>query len=407
MAENSGERRMKYCLIVPDGGADAPVRQLGDLTPLEAADIPEMDCVAREGLLGVTSHVPARMTPGSSVALMSVAGYDPRRYFTGRGPLEAADLGLDMGDRDWAVRCNLVTVTDGVLRDFTAGHISTSEAAELIAALDEELGGDTLSFHVGTGYRHIMLKRDSGALDAETLPPHDVVGLPIVDTRPTGPNAGEFLDLMEKSRSVLRNHPVNAARVAEGKSVANMIWLWGQGTRPRMEPFSDRFGVRGAVISAVNLARGIGKLIGWQVIHVPGATGYLDTDYGAKGRAAVESLRERDLVLVHIEAPDEASHEGDAGAKVRALEQIDHHIVGPVMEHLRVRSGRVLVMPDHITSVVDGKHKRGLVPFALWGEGVEAASGVGFNEPEAEGTGVEMPDGHDLMAQLIGHERRG
>ncbi|MCK4376305.1 MAG: cofactor-independent phosphoglycerate mutase [Candidatus Brocadiae bacterium] len=394
---------MKYCVIVPDGAADYPLARLDGKTPLEAARTPSMDRAAREGLLGLTNHVPRRMTPGSSVAMMSVAGYDPARCFTGRGPLEAADLGIEMGPRDWAVRCNLITAAADTLVDFTAGHISTEEARVLIEALDAELGSAQLKFHVGTSYRRVLLYGGPGALAAETVPPHDVVGQPLRDNYPRGENSRLLVDLMERSRAILDSHDVNHVRRDLGKNPANMIWLWGQGVRPDLAGFEGRFGVRGAVISAVNLVRGIGRLVGWEVITVPGATAYVDTDYAAKGRYAVDALTRCDLVLVHIEAPDEASHERDLRGKIRALECIDRDIVGPVMAHGDMEGGlRVLTMPDHVTSVEDGKHKRGRVPFAMWGRGIEAASGYRYTEADAEAADVEIEHGWELMSHLVG-----
>ncbi|KPK64998.1 MAG: hypothetical protein AMK73_04300 [Planctomycetes bacterium SM23_32] len=395
---------MKYCVIVPDGAADYSLSELGGRTPLEAADTPHMDRAAAEGLIGLTDHVPPRMTPGSAVAMMSVTGYDPAACFTGRGPLEAADLGIEMGPDQWAVRCNLVTVADGLMADFTADHIPTQEAAALIAALNNDLGSDELAFHAGTSYRHVMTYGGAIALPAQTVPPHDIVGEPFEDHYPEGEGSEVLVYLMERSRGVLAAHPVNAARAARGDGPANMIWLWGQGVKPDLADFHRRFGVKGAVISAVNLVRGIGRLVGWEVVHVPGATGYVDTDYGAKGRYAVEALHRCDLVLVHVEAPDEAGHQRDLRAKIAALERIDADIVGPLMAH-RERAGllRLLIVPDHVTSVEDGKHKRGRVPFVMWGDGIEAASGARYTEAHAGASDVVVERGWELMGKFIGH----
>lgn len=394
---------MKYCVIVPDGAADHPVGRLEGKTPLQVARTPNMDRAARDGLLGVTCHVPPRMTPGSSVAMLSLMGYSPADHFTGRGPLEAADLGIEMGPRDWAVRCNLITADGDVLADFTAGHISTEEAEVLIETLNEEMGSDELSFHVGTSYRHVMMYSGDHHLDAQTTPPHDIVGQQMIEHHPDGPGDQFLIGLMDMSRSVLARHEINQVRVDLGENPANMIWLWSPGKSPAMPRFEDRFGLRGGVISAVNLVRGIGALIGWKAIRVPGATGYTDTDYAAKGRYAIDALKEFDIVLVHIEAPDEASHEQDVHAKVRAIEQIDSKIVGPVMAYAdEGQDLRLLVCPDHVTSIGDGKHQRGQVPFALWGHGVKAQSAVPFDESHAAATDVVIEPGHHLMAELIG-----
>ncbi|MFO8009099.1 MAG: 2,3-bisphosphoglycerate-independent phosphoglycerate mutase, partial [Candidatus Brocadiia bacterium] len=272
---------MKYCIIVPDGAADRPLTKLEGKTPLQAARTPGMDRAAREGLLGVTCHIPERMTPGSSVAILSVLGYDPAHYFNGRGPLEAADLGIELSRGQWAVRCNLITAAENMLADFTGGHVSTEEARVLLQALNDQLAGDDVRFHPGTSYRHVMVYSGSEVLDVQTTPPHDVVGTPLADNYPTGRGRQVLTDLMERSRAVLGPHEVNEVRVDLGKNPANMIWLWSPGPRPTMPPFEELFGLRGAAISAVNLVRGIARLIGWSIVEVPGATGYTDTDYAA------------------------------------------------------------------------------------------------------------------------------
>lgn len=393
----------KFLCVVPDGAADRPVARLDGKTPLQAARTPNMDRLAREGLLGVTRHVPSRMTPGSSVAMMSLMGYDPLEHFTGRGPLEAADLGLRMDAGDWAFRCNLITAGDDVLADFTAGHLSTEEAEVLIEALNRRLGTDEISFHVGTGYRHVMMDRGSEPFDLETVPPHDIVDGPLRDNYPQGEGADRLVELMDASCEVLEGHEVNEVRVDLGKNPANMIWLWSPGQKPMLDNFEALFGVRGAVISAVNLVRGIGRLIGWDVVHVPGATGYVDTDYAAKGRYAVDALDRYDLVLVHVEATDEASHEKDVKAKIRAIERIDREIVGPALAHAEGRGNvRIMVVPDHLTTVEDGRHRRGYVPFAIWGSGVRAESGVVFTEATAEAAEVVIEDGSELMEEFLG-----
>ena len=389
-------------MIISDGMADFPVSRLDNKTPLEAARTPNMDRAATEGLLGQVRTIPARMQAGSDVAIMSVMGYDPRRYYTGRGPLEAADMGVELGDDEWAFRCNLITTDGQTMVDFCAGHISTAEAELLIQAIDQELGSQSVEFYAGTSYRHLMIYRGTERLSLETTPPHDVIGESIIDNLPRGRGADMLLELMRRSVAVLDNHEVNHVRRDLRRSPANMIWLWGQGRHPDMELFADKYGCSGAIISAVNLVRGMAKLIGWKVIMVPGATGYIDTDYAAKGRYAVDSLKSHDLVLVHVEAPDEASHDGDLKAKIRAIEQVDSEIVGPVMAASSLYPDlRVLVLPDHITSVEQRRHARGPVPFAMWGAGIEARSGVGFTELSAAQTEVLWDRGHDLMGSFI------
>lgn len=394
---------MKYCIVVPDGAADYSLTKLDGRTPLEAARTPNMDRAAREGLLGVTRHVPPRMTPGSSVAMMSVLGYNPGEFFTGRGPLEAADLGLDMEPSDWAVRCNFITASDGTLADFTAGHIETEEARLLIETLNDALGTPDLSFHTGTSYRHVMLYRGEESLEAETTPPHDIVGEEMEEYYPNGPGDEFLMGLMQQSRRLLEAHDVNEVRLDLGKNPANMIWLWSPGKKPSMPAFADKFDLTGAAISAVNLVRGIARLIGWDIVQVPGATGYVDTDFAAKGRYTVDSLNDYDVVLVHVEAPDEASHERDIRTKIQCIERIDREIVGPVMAAAEQGEGlRLLVVPDHVTSVEDGRHKADDVPFALWGEGVKAASGLPFTEAHAASSEISIPDGYELIEELIG-----
>jgi len=393
---------MKFCVIIPDGMADLPVSRLGGKTPLQSARKPNMDRAAREGLLGQVRTIPPRMTPGSDTAIMSVVGYDPRKYHPGRGPLEAADMGVEMGEKDFAFRCNFITTDGKTLLDFTAGHITTKEADLLIRALNEHLGGPEVAFYTGASYRNLMLYKGNEPLKLEVLPPHDIVGTSIRDNLPKGQGSQVIADLMMRSADVLREHEVNRVRRDLHQNTADMIWLWGQGRRANMQPFLERYGCKGAAISAVNLVRGIAKLIGWDVIRVPGATGYTDTDYGAKGRYAVDALASYDLVLVHIEAPDEASHEGDIAAKIHAIERVDQEIVGPVMAASRdYPELRVLILPDHVTSVDKRLHMRGLVPFAIWGRGVKARSGLSFTEVTASETDAVCEDGHELMGMLI------
>jgi len=393
---------MKYCIVIPDGAADLPVAALGDKTPLEAAHKPNMDRAAREGLLAQVCTVPRRMEPGSDVAMMSIVGYDPAQYYSGRAPLEAADLGVELGEKDWAFRCNLITTDGHALTDYCSGHITTEEAGLLVQSLNEKLGGPNVKFHTGTGYRHLMVYAPAQPLAVETSPPHQVVGEPLASIYPRGKGSEKLVELIQRSAEVLEGHEVNATRRSQGKNPANRIWLWGEGRRPHMEPFAQKYRVKGAVISAVNLVRGIAKLIGWDIVRVPGITGYLDTDYAAKGRYAIEALRTYDLVLVHVEAPDEAAHDGNAKAKVEAIERVDADIVGPLMAAApEFDALRIMVLPDHLTTVEQGRHTRGLVPLAMWGAGVEARSGMSFTESYAAESEVVWDKGHDLMASFL------
>ena len=393
---------MKYCVVIPDGMADHPVARLENRTPLEVARTPNMNKASRRGRLGLVRTVPPRMTPGSDVAIMSVMGYSPKKYYTGRGPLEAADMGVQLGPDELAFRCNFVTADAEDLIDFTAGHISTAEADVLMQALNEEFGGQGVRFHTGTSYRHLMVYAGDDDMELKTVPPHDVVGEAMAGNFPRGRGAETVIDLMLRSVDVLRDHEVNRVRRDLGQNPADMIWLWSPGGTPEMEPFEERFGCRGAAISAVNLICGIARLIGWDVIDVPGITGYVDTDYAAKGRYAVDALGDYDLVFVHVEAPDEAGHEGDVKAKIRAIEQVDREVVGPIMAAMKdLPDLRLMVLPDHITSVQRGKHMRGAVPFVMCGAGIEDRSGMDYTEAAAAESGVLVERGHELMELFI------
>ncbi|MDY3552308.1 cofactor-independent phosphoglycerate mutase [Gemmata sp. JC717] len=407
---------MKYVIVIPDGCADEPVAELGNLTPLQAAKLPNMDRVAAGGVVGLSNNVPPSLTPASDVATLSLFGYDPLKYYTGRAPLETAAMGIHLGPNDWAVRCNLVYTPDGHMRDFTAGHISSEDGAPLIKALQHELGGTeiaggTIEFHPGVQYRNIMVWRSN----SETSPlngtkaqaPHDIPDRPVADYLPTGPGAEMLVSLMEASKPILAAHPVNAKRIAEGKKPATQAWLWGHGKAPRVNPFAEAYGgTRGAIISAVDLVRGVGVLLGWHRIDVPGATGYLDTDYAAKGRYAIEALGAFDLVCVHVEAPDEASHEGKAQEKVKALEQIDTHIVGPLLDALpRYGDFRVLVEPDHRTTLKTRAHAYGAVAFAACGAGITPDAATQYDEPTAATTGLSFDPGWNLMKWWLGQDK--
>jgi len=405
---------MKYIIVIPDGCADEPVAELGNRTPLQAARIPNMDRVARAGVVGLANNVPASLTPASDVATLSLFGYDPLKVYTGRAPLETAAMGIHLGPNDWAVRCNLVHAPDGHMRDFTAGHISSEEGRELIHALQKELGGKemdggVLEFHAGVQYRNILVWRGksiSSPLEGtKTQAPHDIPDQPIANYMPKGPGAAMLEKLMLASQMVLGPHPVNARRVKEGKKPATQIWLWGQGKAPKIGSFRETYGRGGAIISAVDLVRGVGVLLGWHRIDVPGATGYLDTNYANKGKYAVEALGAFDLVCVHVEAPDEASHEGKAAEKVRALEQIDEHIVGPLLDALpRYRDYRLLIEPDHRTTLRTRAHAHGPVAFAACGAGLEPDPATTYDEPTAATTGLTFDPGWQLMRWFL--ERR-
>jgi len=318
---------MKCVVVVGDGMADYPLDELGGKTPLQVARKPNMDRVAREGRSGLLESIPEGMQAGSDVAILSILGYDPVRHYTGRGPIEAAALGVMLGRGDVAFRCNLVTLEGGVMVDYSAGHISNDEAKALIEALNEELGGGMVKFYSGVSYRNILVVSGVNFDGVECTPPHDITGMKVDDYLPRGEGSELLLELIERSWRVLEGHPVNARRIREGKRAANSIWPWGQGRRPDLQSFEERFGVRGAIISAVDLVRGLGVLTGLRVVNVPGATGYYDTNYAGKGEYALRALESVDFVLVHVEAPDEAGHAGDIENKVKAIEKIDSEIL--------------------------------------------------------------------------------
>lgn len=397
---------MKYAIIIPDGCADEPQASLGGKTPLQAARLPAMDAVVQAGLIARGNHTPASLVAGSDTANLSLLGYDPLRYYTGRAPLEAAAQGIELSPGDWAVRCNMVTIEDQTMRDFTAGHVSTEEATALLSALQEKIGTPSLQFRPGVSYRNLLIVHGAAfTADTRTLPPHDFTDQSITDAYPRGPGSSLLLELMTASEEVFAGHPVNQARRKAGQPPITNVWLWGQGSAPRLEPFEKVYGVRGAMITAVDLLRGLGRLIGWRVIEVPGATGYLDTDYAAKGRYAVDALKEHDLVCVHVEAPDEASHEGRADAKIEALQQIDRHIVAPLFAALQsYPQWRILVSPDHPTPVRTKTHSHGDVPIAIAGTGIEPDGYSSFDDPTAARSELYFPKGWKVMGFFIGRQ---
>jgi 2,3-bisphosphoglycerate-independent phosphoglycerate mutase len=345
--------------------------------------------------------------PASDVATLSLFGYDPERYYTGRAPLEAAAMGIALGPDDWAIRCNLMTILDGRMTDFTAGHVTSDEGRMLIAALQEALGRPNIEFHPGVSYRNLLIYRGLPGErpfgdDTLTTPPHDVPDQPAADHVPRGTGASLLFELMQAGSELVRAHPVNRARESAGKRPANAIWLWGQGKAPILPRFTDLHRLRGAILSAVDLVRGVGVLAGWDRIDVPGATGYLDTDYAAKGRFGIEAIKDHDIVCVHVEAPDEASHEGRADAKVEALEQIDREIVGPLRRALEgYGTWRLLVSPDHSTLIRTRAHDRAPVPWAMAGTGLEG-SGHPYDEVSARAAGgPSLAQGFRLMDTFL------
>ena len=394
---------MKRVLIIPDGAADEPQASLGDKTPLQAAATPAMDAVAAAGVVGQANHIPDGMPSGSDVGTMSLFGFDPATYHTGRAPIEAAAQGIELGPDDWAVRCNLVDAADGVMRSFTAHQIASKKAADLLRWLQDELPGDSPWEYVpGVSYRNLLLYRGQpggeSPFDAETqtTPPHDITDQEIGPHLPRGRGGERLIELMDRSRLTF----------AAAEADATQTWLWGQGSTPKLPSFRETFGANAAVITAVDLLRGLGRLLGWDIIEVEGATGYLDTDYAAKGRAGIAALDEYDFVCIHVEATDEASHEGDADAKVQALEEIDAKIVAPMSEHLAERGEpyRLLVCPDHPTFLRTKTHSHGYVPFAAMGKGIVPMAAASYDESAAAASGWTFDDGHRLMAAFFADE---
>ena len=406
---------MKYVIIIPDGCADEPQESLQGKTPLEAANTPSMDAIAAAGLVGLANHTPKHLPAGSSVANMSLLGYSPLGNYTGRAPLEAAAQGIELGDDDWCIRCNLVNVEEQTMKSFTAGHISSDEAKELLATAQENLTDSRLQFIPGVSYRNLLMFRatadDPAPFSTETLatPPHDLTDKSVADDFPRGPGSDMLVDLMRQSEEWFSDHDVNQKRAADSKPTATNVWLWGLGRKPNLESFEKVHGIRGAMITAVDLLRGLAMLVGWDRIEVPGATGYTDTDYAAKGKYAIDALSKYDLVCVHVEAPDESSHEGDLEKKVKSLEEIDQKIVAPVLEHLQASGEefRILVTPDHPTYLSTKTHTHGDVPFTICGSGIEVDSAAAYCERTSAASGFSLPNGWDLMPFFISGTKAG
>jgi len=400
---------LKYVVIIGDGMTDWPVPELGERTPLQAAFTPNMDRIAREGAVGVAVTVPGGYPPGSDVANMSIMGYDPAMYYTGRAPFEAASMGVELSGTDLAFRCNLVTLRfdkekkHAYMEDHSAGHISTGEARDLIEHLGRALGSEDIRFYPGVSYRHLMVIRN-GVAGSDCTPPHDILGKDITDYLPLGKGCECLRDLMMRSVGVLESHEVNRRRMSEGKRPANSIWLWGEGRRPSLPTFKERYGLSGSLVSAVDLMKGLGIYAGFRILKVPGVTGYLDTNYVGKAEHSLKALEDVDIAYIHVEAPDEAGHGGKAEDKVKAIEDFDALVVGTVLRGLRAFDGfRVLVMPDHATPIKLRTHSAEPVPFAIFDSTVKRTSGVeGFSEEILSAPGaVRIEKGHKLMDYFI------
>jgi 2,3-bisphosphoglycerate-independent phosphoglycerate mutase len=399
---------MKYVLIIGDGMADYPIAKLGNKTPLQAARKPNMDAIAARGQSGLIKNVPDEMTPGSEVAICSILGYDPKIYCTGRGPLEAPSRGINLGENDTAYRCNLITEKDGVLADYSAGHITTPEATQLIQAMKTAFNKpNQLEFYPGLDYRHFLILRNfSNPQQIQCTPPHDAIGTKVSAVLPKAksPQAEKqtqlLRNLIECSRDILRNHPVNIAREKAGKKPGNLIWLWGGGKKPSMPTLKEKFGLNGAFISAVDLVKGIGTYAGMQIINVPGATGLADTNYEGKADAALKALETNDLVCVHVEAPDEAGHCKDYKLKVKTIEDFDKRMLGRLLKGLK-EPYAIAILPDHPTPVSIGTHSRELVPFAIASPNLKPDGVEAFDESSAKNGAFGSIEKDYLISLLI------
>lgn len=397
---------MKYAIIIPDGCADDPCPALGGQTPLQAARLPNLDRLAQMGLVGLTNNVPPSLTPASDIATLSLFGYDPLHVYTGRAPLEAAALGVTLGPNDWAIRCNLVHVADGHMKDFTAGHITSAEGRELIDALRKQLPTQPVMELVpGVSYRNLLVVRNvADELDSTltTQAPHDIPDQLVDAYLPRGQGNELLRSIMDRSREVFRDHPINIQRRTDGKADATQVWLWGQGKAPKLAKFFDLYGIRGAITTGVDLVRGVGALLGWDRLEAPGITDYIDNDYDAQAKLAIGNLDKYDLICIHVEAPDEASHAGLAEEKIKALERIDADIVGPVVAALqRYTQWRILVAPDHRTPLTTRAHSYGAVPFVLAGTGIASNGIANYDEAAALSAGMLIDPGHQLIEKML------
>jgi len=397
----------KYLILVGDGMADEAQRELDGKTPLEEAQTPHMDRLASRGILGLTETIGPHQEPGSDVANMAILGYDPDRFHTGRAPLEAASMGVKLLPGEVAFRCNLVTVEinpegELILADYSAGHISSENGKVLIEALQKDLGNEWFQFYPGVSYRHLLVWR-GGRSDLTITPPHDVTGQPVAEYWQVYHEVPDLRSLMESAREVLEKQEVNRQLLVQGKRAANAIWLWGQGLAPVMPSLTERFGIQGAVISAVDLLKGLGICAGLEPLSVPGATGYLDTNYKGKVLSALNALEDKDFVYLHVEAPDEASHEGNLGLKIEAIEAFDANVVGPIVEECtHWPQLRIMIITDHLTPIRTRTHARGLVPFATCDfPAGQVISERGFSEGSAAETGLVVKPGHTLMSRFI------
>ena len=403
---------MKYVVVLCDGMADYPVPALGGKTPMMVAKKPHIDALAAKAEVGLVRTVAPGLKPGSDVANMSVLGFDPHRFYTGRSPLEAASIGIDMKDSDVSLRTNLVTLSDKgepfadkVIEDYCADDISTEEARQLIEAVQAAFGGGEYDFYTGVSYRHCLIWHGGTTELGNMTPPHDITGKVIGPHLSTAETARPLLEMMEKSFGLLKDHPVNKARVAAGRRPANCIWLWGEGKRPALQPFEALYGIKGGMVSAVDLLKGIANCAGMEVAEVPGATGYIDTDFEGKAKAALDLLTRNDLVYVHFEAPDECGHRNEPENKVKAIEMIDSRVLPILEEGLeQYEDYKILLLPDHPTPIVTRTHASDPVPYLLYQKSAPKTGVDTINEETAKATGIYMENGPAMMPHFLGQD---
>jgi len=398
----------KLIVVLTDGMSDYPIAELAGKTPLEYAQTPNLDKLARSGCQGMVRTIPVGLPPGSDVANLSVMGYDPRIYYSGRSPLEAVSLGIQLNDDDLTFRCNLVTLSseeeysDKRMLDYSADEISTPEAKQLIAAIDQTLGRLPFKFYAGISYRHVMVWKAGELFEPVLTPPHDISSKVIGEYLPTGEGAKQLIELMKRSSQILEQHPVNQDRSKNGKGKANSIWFWGAGKKPKLISFSEKYNVSGAVVCAVDLIRGLGICAGLIPVAVPGATGGIETNFAGKAQAALHALEDgRDYVFIHVESPDEAGHRGDLAKKIWAIEQIDNKLVGELIKGLDGCRYRMLVLPDHATPIQERTHVSDPVPFLFYQSHRLDQGASAFSERTAAASGNFIEEGHELLNKTI------
>ncbi|OGC06446.1 cofactor-independent phosphoglycerate mutase [candidate division WOR-1 bacterium RIFOXYA2_FULL_36_21] len=402
---------MKYLILIGDGMSDLPLKELNFKTPLETAKTPNMDFLAKNGMCGWVSNVPKDISPGSDVAAMSIFGYDPKKYYTGRGPLEAASLGVKLKESDIAFRCNLVTIKDGLMESFTADHISTEEARKILTTLNQKMGHKGIRFYTGLSYRHLLVINPTVGNFVENLPkldctpPHDITGKKVELYLPQGPGEHLIKSLMKESIMHLLEHKVNITRIENGKKPATMIWLWGQGKKPQMQLFKKEYNKSAAVITAVHLLKGLGKIIGAEIPYVKGATGFIDTNYKGKADAALKMIKRHDVVFVHVEAPDECGHMGDIKRKIKAIEDFDEKIVGYLLKSIknRIKDFKIMVLPDHPTPIKLMTHTSDPVPFVIYNNVQNTGNKTitKYNEKELKKSKIKIDSGHKLLKKFF------